>query len=263
MHASPVQLKDTVAGKGPPLVILHGLYGAGNNWGRHVKWLAEHWQVHTPDLRNHGHSPHSPLMSYEAMAADVVALLDQAGHDDAVILGHSMGGKVAMALALTEPERVRGLVIADIAPVSYEHDLAYTIRAMDSVDLTQVRSRRDADTQLAEHLTDTALRQFLLTNLERGEDGWQWRIPLQYLADNLDSIQGFPAFSGQWDGPTLALYGERSDYASAPAQQERIRSYFPQAEIEAIPGAGHFLHVEAADAFQDRLGGWLAQRRLE
>jgi pimeloyl-ACP methyl ester carboxylesterase len=261
MHASPVQLNDTVAGEGPPLVVLHGLYGAGNNWGRHVKWLAQHWQVHTPDLRNHGHSPHNPVMSYEAMAADIVALMDRAGHEDAVILGHSMGGKVAMTLALTEPERVRGLVIADIAPVSYEHDLAYTIRAMESVDLTQVASRRDADAQLAEQLSDTALRQFLLTNLERGDNGWQWRIPLHHLADNLGIIQGFPAFQGQWNGATLALYGEHSDYVNDPAHQQRIRDHFPRADLEAVPGAGHFLHVEAPDRFQDQLGNWLARQR--
>lgn len=260
MNVTPVELNDTVTGDGPPLIVLHGLYGAGNNWGRHAKWLAERWQVHTPDLRNHGHSPHSPTMSYEAMAADLVALLDGYGYQDAVILGHSMGGKAAMALALTAPERVRGLVIADIAPVRYEGGLQDTIDALHAVDLSSIASRRDADSQLAEWLADTALRQFLLTNLERADSGWQWRIPLAYLADNLQTIQGFPELSGTWDGPTLALHGERSAYVSEPASQERIQAYFPRAEIEAIPGAGHFLHVEAADTFQQRLGDWLAQR---
>lgn len=261
MRANPVELNDTTQGDGPPMVILHGLYGAGNNWGSHAKWLASDWQVHTPDLRNHGQSPHSAEMHYEAMAADVAALLDRYGHNDAVIVGHSMGGKVGMTLALTEPERVRGLVVADIAPVAYNHDLDYTIRAMDSVDLTTVRSRRDADAQLAEQLSDTALRQFLLTNLERSGDGWAWRIPLAYLADNLRRIQDFPDPGGTWSGPTLALYGERSDYVSDAVSQQRLRDYFPQAVIEAVPGAGHFLHVEAAEAFREQLATWLA--RLE
>jgi pimeloyl-ACP methyl ester carboxylesterase len=261
MHANPVALNETVMGDGPPIVVLHGLYGAGTNWGSYAKWLAASWQVHTPDLRNHGQSPHSAHMSYEAMAADVVSLLDRHGHDDAVILGHSMGGKVAMTLALTEPERVRALIVADIAPVQYEHDLSHTIEAMEGVDLSQVRSRRDADSQLAAHLSDTALRQFLLTNLARSGDGWQWRIPLRHLAANLDVIQGFPDLAARWEGPTLALYGDRSDYVSDAASQQRLRDHFPDAQIAAIEGAGHFLHVEAPEPFRAHLDDWLQRLR--
>jgi len=261
MTTSAVELNDTVAGSGPPLIVLHGLYGAGNNWGSHAKWMAEQWQVHTPDLRNHGHSPHSPRMDYEAMAADIAALLDRHGHDDAVILGHSMGGKVAMALALTQPQRVRGLIVADIAPVNYGDELRSTIDAMAAVDLSQVRSRRDADSQLANHLSDTALRQFLLTNLERSGQGWRWRLPLDHLRDNLSLIQGFPELDATWQGPTLAVYGELSEYVTGPRSQQAIRDYFPEAGFQGIPKAGHFLHVEAAEAFRETVSDWLA--RLE
>ncbi len=260
MNTNTVELRDTVTGDGPPIVVLHGLYGAGSNWGSHAKWLAEQWRVHTPDLRNHGQSPHSAHMSYDAMAADVVALLDHYGYNDAVILGHSMGGKVGMALALTKPERVRGLVVADIAPMPYDHDLSHTIEAMAGVDLSSVGSRRDADAQLAAHVSEPALRQFLLTNLGRSGDGWQWRIPLDHLAANLAVIQGFPHLDTSWHGPTLALYGDRSGYASDAGSHERLRNHFPNAEIEPIEGAGHFLHVEAAERFRERLDDWL--RRL-
>lgn len=256
--AAPLELNHGVLGEGPPLLVLHGLYGSGVNWTSHAKWLAEHYRVILPDLRNHGRSPHDPDMSYPAMAGDLAALLDRLGVADALVLGHSMGGKAAMTLALTYPERVRALVAADIAPVSYRHDHAEIIQALRALPLEALAGRDDADQALAPKIASPMVRQFLLTNLQKRSDGYAWRIPLDILADQLPLIEGFPELPGHYDGPTLFLHGGSSDYLT-PAHHGIIRHYFPKAQIEAVAGAGHWLHVEAPQAFAAALQAFLAR----
>jgi esterase len=252
-----IELSYTRQGEGPPLLILHGLYGAGSNWASHAKWLAEHYSVILPDLRNHGGSPHHPDMSYPAMASDLLALLDRLQLPSAIVLGHSMGGKAAMTLALTAPERAQALIVADIAPVSYrQHGHAGIIAALRGLDLAQVSSRSEADAALRGEISSPMVRQFLLTNLRRDPGGYRWRLPLDVLADQLPLIEGFPELAGRYSGPTLFVHGADSDYVSADARPA-IERYFPNAELTAVAGAGHWLHVEQPEPFAQALRGFL------
>ncbi|WP_435103106.1 alpha/beta fold hydrolase [Arhodomonas sp. AD133] len=249
MTDDAIDLNYDASGDGPALLLLHGLYGSGNNWRRYARRWSEHYRVLLPDLRNHGRSPHSERMDYPAMAADLLRVLEREGLERATVLGHSMGGKVAMALALTAPQHVAGLIVADMAPVTYEnrgHDAI--LAAMQAVDLDAVTSRADADAALAEAVDSPMVRQFLLTNLERGTEGWRWRLPLETLRQALPTIQGWPALDGRWEAPALFVHGERSDYVDA-AGREAIASHFPEARVESIASAGHWLHVETPDAF--------------
>lgn len=245
-------------GQGQPLLILHGLFGSGSNWGSHAKWLAQQFDVILPDLRNHGRSFHAPDMTYPVMANDVQQLLDALELESVVLVGHSMGGKTAMTLALQAPQRVRALVVADIAPVAYQHNSNRPlITAMQQLDLSQVHSRADASNALAEAIPSLPVRQFLLTNLQREADGYRWRIPLDTLAAQLATLEDFPDFTARYEQPTLFLYGEASDYVT-PAAREPILRYFPQARLRGIPDAGHWLHAEQAEAFAAALREFLS-----
>ena len=251
-------LNTDARGEGPGLLLVHGLYGSGSNFRRHAARLSDSHRVLSPDLRNHGRSPHHPDMSYPAMAEDLAALLDREGLERATVVGHSMGGKAAMALALTAPERVTALVVVDIAPVRYDHDQAGILEAMRRVDLDRVSSRADADRQLAAAVAEPAIRQFLLTNLERADDQWRWRLPLELLAEALPQILGFPEDLGEpYGGRTLFLHGARSDYVE-PEHRSAIRQRFPNARIEAVDDAGHWVHAEAPEAFETALRQFLA-----
>ncbi|MBA1146795.1 alpha/beta fold hydrolase [Ectothiorhodospiraceae bacterium WFHF3C12] len=254
----PVELEYQTRGDGEPLILLHGLYGSGQNWGRHARRLAERYRVVTPDLRNHGGSPHVSEMTYRAMAADVLALMDRLEIDRATLVGHSMGGKAAMATALEAPERVRRFCAADIAPVAYSHGHDRIIEALQAVDTTSLSSRQDADDALADRIEEGMVRQFLLTNLERGEGGYRWRIPLDILAGALADIEGWPEYQNTFDGPALFLYGGQSDYMDASGKKA-ARAHFPAARLACIKSAGHWLHVEAADTFAEILDTWLAR----
>lgn len=247
-------------GRGDPVVVLHGLYGAGNNWRRHATSLAAHYRVLLPDLRNHGRSPHAPEMTYEAMAGDLERLLDERDLEAATFLGHSMGGKAAMAMALTRPERVSALIVADIAPIRYRHDHDSIIAAMQSVDLDSLGSRQDAERALEGAVAEASVRQFLLTNLERRDGAWRWRLPLEILREALPGILDFPAYRARYGGPALFVHGEHSDYVDDEARVA-VREYFPEAAIVALRGAGHFLHVEQPHAFADTVERFLSAAR--
>lgn len=247
--AEPELLHYNRQGQGQPLLILHGLFGSGANWGSHAKWLSQQFDVILPDLRNHGRSFHAPDMSYPTMAGDVERLLDALGIESALVLGHSMGGKTAMTLALQAPQRVRALLVADIAPVAYQRNgNGPLITALQRLDLAAVRSRADAGAALAAEIPSQAVRQFLLTNLQRGSAGYHWRIPLDILADQIPQLESFPALDGRYQGPALFLYGAASDYVTAAARAP-IQHYFPAAQLQAIPQAGHWLHAEQPEAF--------------
>lgn len=260
MNDDTIELHCEVNGEGEPLVLLHGLYGSGVNWRRYARRWSRGHRVIVPDLRNHGRSRHSARMDYRAMAADVARLIEAETDAPAAVLGHSMGGKVAMALALTHPGLVRGLIVADIAPVAYagnDHDTI--IAAMQAVDLATVGSRSDADGQLAECIDSHAVRQFLLTNLERSDDGWDWRLPLAILRRALPDILGWPAIDGHWDGPALFIHGARSPYVDKTGRQA-IAAYFPEQELETLPDTGHWLHIEAPEAFTEAVEAFLDAR---
>lgn len=254
----PVTLHYQSRGEGPALVMLHGLYGSGQNWGRHVRRLGEAYRVITPDLRNHGRSPHATPMTYPAMAADVLALLDALEIETANIIGHSMGGKVAMYTALDAPHRVQRLCAVDIAPLAYQGNQGPIIQAMRAVEPEALESRQAADDTLARHIPETMVRQFLLTNLESADNGgYRWRIPLDVLADALEDIEGFPQTDKRYPGPAHFIHGGQSDYVT-PTGREAIQSYFPGARIHCVETAGHWVHVEAPETFADLVGDWLA-----
>ncbi len=244
----------------PAVVMLHGLYGSGNNWRSIGQHAQDQHHVLLPDLRNHGRSPHSPEMDYRQMAADVVALLDAHAISQASVVGHSMGGKVAMAMALSAPERVARLMVVDIAPIAYDHSAEHggIIQAMQALNLAEIQDRKAADAELAELITQPMVRQFLLTNLYRNADGdWQWRIPLGILADQLPLIQGWPEeLYGMWGGPATFVHGARSNYVDTVGQAA-ILQQFPSAQIEAVAGAGHWVHAEAPQAFLTQLNNFL------
>jgi pimeloyl-ACP methyl ester carboxylesterase len=256
-------LNRSVTGDGPPLVILHGLFGSGRNWSTIANRLAARgWRVITPDLRNHGASAWHNAMDYPAMAADIRASLDEAaGGQPAVLVGHSMGGKAAMRLALESPERVRALVVVDVAPVAYRHGLEGYAQAMLDMPLADVRRRADADAMLADTIPEPGIRAFLLQNLELpGRDGGtaRWRLNLRALIDGMADITGWPdpPAGARYNGPTLFLAGGASDYVR-PAHQESIRALFPAARVETIASAGHWVHAEQPDATEEALGAFL------
>lgn len=253
--STALPLVCTEAGDGAGIIMLHGLYGSGNNWRGIARALEPEYRMLRPDLRNHGQSPHSPDMDYRSMAEDVVALMDARGLATSSLVGHSMGGKVAMALALMHPERVERLMVVDIAPVTYDHSQEHggIIRAMQAVDLGSINSRDDADQQLEERIAAPMVRQFLLTNLQRQGDGWSWRIPLDTLADQLPIIQSWPqALDGTWDGPACFLYGGNSSYVDEAGRTEALKR-FPNAQLDCIEDVGHWVHAEAPAAFIDRI----------
>jgi esterase len=240
---------ETGAGD-PPLVILHGLFGSARNWGAIGKRLSTRRRVLAMDLRNHGASPRADAMDYPGMAADVAESAEAAGAAPAAVLGHSMGGKAAMALALTRPETVSRLLVADIAPVPYPPRQARIVNAMRAVPLRPGLSRRDADAALlAEGVQDAATRAFLLQNLRFEGDAPSWRCGLDEIAAAMAEIEGFPDFAGaRYEGPALFLLGERSDYVQ-PEHRPRVRELFPAARFLSLRGTGHWLHAEKPEEF--------------
>ncbi|HDP88402.1 MAG TPA: alpha/beta fold hydrolase [Thioalkalivibrio sp.] len=243
---------------GTPVVLLHGFLGSGVNWHSIARRLNEAWPVLVPDLRNHGQSPHATAMDYPAMAADLAALFEARGIERAVLVGHSMGGKLAMEYALRHPDQVARLVAVDIAPVRYHHGFEAVFRALRAVDLARIASRRDADAMMQPVLETEGLRQFLLQNLEKTDAGWRWRIDLDILQAAVPVIQDAPpALEGrQFEGPARFLYGARSDYVT-DAAEPLIRRHFPQAGLEAIPAAGHWVYAEQPQAFLEALWRFL------
>lgn len=243
----------------PPLVIAHGLFGSGRNFNSLGRRLAMGRRVVMVDMRNHGSSPWVDEMDYPAMAGDLAAAVEQLAAGRAILLGHSMGGKAAMALALTRPELVEGLIVADIAPICYEHTHLPYVQAMRAVDTSQLGRRSEADPLLAEAVPDPMLRSFLLQNLVFEDGKARWRINLEAMEREMPRLTGWP---DQWphasyDGPALFLHGSKSDYVPADARPA-IEARFPRAEFETID-AGHWLHAEKPAEFADAVEGWLAR----
>jgi len=244
-------------GTGPPLLALHGLFGSHENLGVIARRLADRFSIVSMDLRNHGRSPHGSAMDLPTLAADVAETMDAQGIEAASILGHSLGGKVAMELALNAGERVRALVVLDIAPVAYGHQHDDELAAMRRLDPAQLGSRAGADRALAEAIPSAGVRQFLLKNLVRGDDGFAWRIPLDTIAGQYREIAAAPS-AGHYEGPALFLRGGASDYVQA-AQEAAVHERFPRARIETVPDTAHWLHVEAPDAVAARIGAFLEE----
>lgn len=232
-----------------PLVIAHGLYGSGRNWGVIARRLADVRDVIAVDMRNHGESPRAPSQSYPDMAADLAEVITSLGRP-ADLLGHSMGGKTAMQLALTQAHLLRRLVVADIAPVAYGHDQSHHIRAMRALDMSGLTTRGEADRRLQDTVTDPGLRAFLLQSLDlKAEGGPRWRLNLDVLEAEMAKIVGWPGTMGAFEGPTLFLTGSESHYVK-PEYRDTIRAQFPKARFAKLPGAGHWLHADRPREFE-------------
>jgi pimeloyl-ACP methyl ester carboxylesterase len=243
-------LHFTRMGSGRPLLVLHGLFGSGKNWHSHMRRLAGNFEVFCIDLRNHGQSFHADEMNYSLMAADVARLMERLELDGCRILGHSMGGKVAMTLAIQQPELLARMIVADIAPVAYHHDYDDLIEPILALELDSFESRTQIDHALRPHIPEDQLRAFLLQNLARDEDGWSWRVNWPVIQREMESLTGFDPLPSDWVGdlPTLFIRGANSDYVGS-AEIDVIERHFNKAAIATIEGAGHWLHAEKPEEF--------------
>jgi pimeloyl-ACP methyl ester carboxylesterase len=244
----------------PPVVLVHGLFGSSGNWGGVARRLSADYRVLVPDLRNHGRSPQAPVHDYPSMGEDLIGLLDRLAIERAVVVGHSMGGKVGMHLALTRPGRVRALAVVDMAPVRYAHGFETALSGFAAVDLASIGSRRDADAQMRPAVPGSAVRAFLLQNLERDDAGrWRWRLNLAALEAAQAAITGFPEYpaAAAYRGPVLFIHGELSDYVR-PSHHVAIERFFPHAALQRVDGAGHWVYADQPAAFLEALDRFIA-----
>ncbi len=235
----------------PPLLIVHGLFGSARNWGAIARRMADGRRVVTVDMRNHGDSFWAASHSYADMAGDLAEVIETEGTPMDVV-GHSMGGKAAMVLALTRPDLINRLVVTDIAPVPYDHSNLHLVAAMQAMDLTGLSSRADADRRLAGAVPDAGTRAFLLQSLDLKADPPRWRLNLDVLGEDMANVTGWPEISGRFEGPVLFLAGGDSQYVRTE-HREKIKRLFPKAIMAKIPGAGHWLHADKPREFEAAL----------
>ena len=238
-----------------PLIILHGFFASSRNWRQVAEKLAARFHVYVLDMRNHGASPHHPLMDYPSMADDLLHFMDAQGLTTASLLGHSMGGKAAMWFALNHSERMDKLIVADIAPVSYTHSFDNLIQALKALPLHEIRNRKQAEQLLAPAIPELTYRQFLLQNLVLKDGAYCWRIDLDIFYRTAPNIAVFPSVEHvkPFTGKTLFLAGEASNYVKA----DDIKTLFPDAKLTVIANAGHWLHVQQPGAFIERVEKFL------
>jgi len=242
-------------GEGKPFIILHGLFGYSDNWQTHAKKLAEYYRVILVDLRNHGHSDWTDDFSYELMSDDVKELCDDLNLDDFILLGHSMGGKTAMLFAQKYSDLIDKLIIVDMGIKSYPMHHDHILEGLNSIDLSQLNTRSEAENQLAKHIDSEGIRQFLLKNIywiEKGKMAWRMNIPV--LEREMPEILGALP-SGECFVPTLFIRGELSNYI-LDQDFSAIENAFPDSELITIPNAGHWVHAEAAEDFIDAVLGF-------
>ncbi len=238
-----IQLFSREFGAGSPVLILHGLFGFSDNWQTIAKGLATEHLVVTPDLRNHGRSPHVPTHSYPEMAEDLRVFMEEKWMFHAAVVGHSMGGKVAMQLALTYPDMVEKLVVVDMEPGQAEDNHSDIIDALLGLDLSKMTQRSEAEAYLAKRIPDFGTRQFLLKNITREDNGsftWKMNLPVlwKHYQDILAAVTGEP-----FEKPTLFVRGSRSNYVQ-DSEWEKTKLLFPNAELVTIEGTGHWVHAE-------------------
>lgn len=249
-----MQLHTHILGQGQPLVLLHGLFGSADNWGSIAKHFSQHYQVISVDLRNHGRSPHSDSQTYAEMADDLLEVLNTLGLAKIHLLGHSLGGKVAMQFATQYPEKVSKLIVVDMAMRTYPDRYTQLMDHMLAVNLSQMASRNEVDNALKDSIANLRVRQFLLTNLVKNEDQLQWRINLPALKANYATL--IAALAVHFDPPSLFIRGERSDYVQDSDITE-LQQHFPQAEFVTLP-TDHWVHAEQPQLFIQAIEAFLA-----
>lgn len=239
------------SGQGDPLVMMHGLFGSLENLGAISRLLEPHFTLYRLDLRNHGRSPHADSMSFDDMAGDLIRFMDEQGLEQAHVLGHSLGGKVAMTAACRAPERINKLVVADIAPVTYPSHHNAILEGLRQINVENISSRREADEQLAGFVEEVGIRQFILKSLERDQEGkFRWRLNVPVILKDYDELRHSVCDNCSFAGPALFLKGGRSNYITDQHHAE-IHAKFPQATITTIDGVGHWLHAEKPQAVAD------------
>ena len=246
-----VELHSVIQGEGRPFVILHGFLGMSDNWKTLGNKFAEAgYNIHLLDQRNHGRSPHSEEMNYEAMAGDVVHYCENHGLKDIILLGHSMGGKVAMHVAATNPQLVHKLIIVDISPKYYPAHHDEILEGLTALDKETFTSRGDAEDFLAKFINNAGIRLFLLKNLHRKKEKLSLRLNLKVLKENIERV-GEPLTTGfKYEGPVLFIKGGDSKYITEE-DEPLIHLHFPNAEILSISRAGHWVHAEKMNEFYD------------
>ena len=242
------QLNYQIAGEGEPVVLLHGLFGSLENLGVVARELSQNYKVISIDLPDHGRSYRSDNFSYDDYAQAVKTTTEALDIEQFALLGHSMGGKVAMTLALAMPDLVSKLIIVDIAPVSYEQRHTNVINALKSVDLATLTTRKQADDTMALHVREQGVRQFLLKSLAQADGTWSWRFNLNLIESDYSELSQGISSNNQYSGQTLFIKGSESDYLLAE-HQALIAELFPNSKAKIIQGAGHWLHAEKPVAF--------------
>jgi esterase len=243
-------------GEGPPILILHGLLGSSDNWLTQAKLLSPSYKIYTIDQRNHGQSPHSDEFDYQSMVADLNEFIADHHIENAVLIGHSMGGKTVMNFALSYPKKVKKLIVVDIAPRAYNLEHYSLVQALSELPIDQITSRNEADDLLASKVEQKDVRQFLLKNLQRkSEGGFSWKMNLPIIHDKLAHVGVDLITAGTFDKPTLFIRGGKSAYIT-DKDSERIKQIFPIATIETVD-TGHWVQAEKPQEFVDLVSRWI------
>lgn len=245
-------------GQGQAIVMLHGIFGSSDNWLTPSRMLSQNYHTYALDLRNHGQSFHDEAFDYPSMVADVVRFMEDRQIKDPIVMGHSMGGKVAMNLAVAHPDKVQKLIVVDIAPRPYNLENHVELEGLNSISIDDVTSRQEADDMLAKHVDAADVRQFLLKNLQRKpEGGFKWKLNLAAISENMLKI-GLPLqFEGKFEKPTLFVRGAKSGYVR-DKDLDVIKNIFPAVTLETLD-TGHWVPAEKPREFVEVIRRWLEQ----
>ncbi|GLS25537.1 alpha/beta fold hydrolase [Marinibactrum halimedae] len=257
IHAVPLNSKE-MSTQGEPLIMMHGLFGSLENLAGVGRLLVDDFRVISLDMRNHGRSPHDDTMTLSVLAEDVLKYMDEHRIEKAHLFGHSLGGKAMMEMALTYPDRVAKVVVGDIAPIAYlepRHNNVFV--GMESVPLSSIQSRGEADDVLKQHIQESAVRSFILKNLHKNDQGqFAWKPNIAGLKSNYSHIIGGNREDCTFDGDVLFIKGDQSDYI-LPEYREQVLQRFPNAQVKIIPNTGHWLHAEKPETFASLMKAFL------
>jgi esterase len=247
-------------GHGQPIIILHGIFGSSDNWLTQARILSSQYRLFSLDLRNHGQSPHSDDFDYPSMVADLLEFIEEHKLENPIVIGHSMGGKVAMNFALAHPEKLEKLIVVDIAPRPYNLEHYVIVNGLKAVPIKTLISRQEADAALTPFIPEPDVRQFLLKNLQRKpEGGFIWKINLPVIDQNLSKIGYDLQFEGKFEKPTLFIKGGKSKYVR-DEDVAHIKEIFPKAELVTLD-TGHWVQAEKPKEFVEEVQRWLSSAR--